>query len=850
MVNIKELVSDRADQQGLKCDVFGGGPSTATIAVVAEAPGSAEVRVGKPLVGEAGRMLFKILGAERYGKIARAQVYTTNVYKRQILSRAGKLVIGEQENQYWKQLLLFELAQLPNLQYILCMGTPALSAITGEKGVTKWRGSVIPATLLNRALKAQTGTEGNVRAIIANNPAAVIHDPSIETIFRMDIAKLGKVVNNEFPDYEINAHIRPSFTEAMDWIDKMQDEKKPVSLDIESMALQTSVIGLGNDAHEGMCINLRDETANVYSLDEECKLHQRLQVFANAEDTRIVAQYGNFDSYWLLYKNKLRFKIWYDTLLAHHTLYPQLPHGLGFLTSQYTTHPYYKDDLQAFREGGDLDRYLRYNVTDVCITKRVQERTEQELRSQGLEDFFHTHVMRLGPHLVEMTVGGIKTDMELKESLIESVGANVEQYKQAIQAQVDVIFDDPDYKPNVSSPQQLSELLFKKLKLVGRGQSTDAANRLRIVNNPTTGPKAKELINRINQYKREHKFFSTYVNSRVDEDGRMRCEYKQFGTQSAPGRLSSAGVLWGTGQNLQNQPEAAHQMYTADPGYCFLYFDLSQAEARVVAWLARIDKWKADFERARLQGGYDCHRALAADMFAIEYDEVPVYDRDSDGVPTLRFIAKRCRHGLNYRMQYPKLAEVTGLNILTAHRAFGLYHNRTPELAVWWRDEERAVRADRKLISPKGRRWIVLGRIEDSNLDSIIAFKPQSTIGDHVCEVIYKSHDDEMWPADARIALNIHDALIALVPLDEAKIRAAAEVMRRHAEAPIFIHGEPLIIPADFKLSVPDEGNVQRWSTLKNLNDQTIRQSLGGPAHTVSLPTHAPDASVLLGTGM
>lgn len=845
MVSINELVQERANQQALKVDVLGFGPSTASIAIIGEAPGANEVRSKRPFVGESGRLLWGILKHDRYGGLRQTSVYSTNVYKRQILFKAGKAVVSDAEDQYWRQLLVFELSLLPNLQYILCMGGPALQALCGEKGVNKWRGSVIDAKMLMRTIQAQTGTERRVRAVVCNNAAAIVRDPTLETVFRMDVAKLAKCINGQFPDHEINHIIRPSFTEAMDWIDKMQDEKKPVALDIESMAMETSVIGLANHAHEGMCINLRDEVKNVYSIEEEYKLHKRLQQFASDPGTQIVAQYGNFDAYYLLYKNKLRFKIWYDTLLAHHTLYPQLPHNLGFLTTQYTTHPYYKDDLAAFKEGGDLDTYLRYNVKDVCITYAVFEKTMRELEQQSLDEFFFSHVMRLGPHLVDMTVGGVKVDTSLKAELIEEIGGDVARAEAAVYEQVHELFpDEPDYKPNLNSPQQTSELLFKRLRLVGRGQSTDAANRTRIMENPRTGPKAKELLNRIGQYKAVHKFFSTYVKTEIDDDGRMRCEYKQFGTQSAPGRLSSSSVLWGTGANLQNQPEAAHKMYVADPGYCFLYFDLSQAEARVVGWLARIDKWKQDFERARLEGGYDCHRALASDMFGIEYNEVPTYDRDTDGVPTSRFIAKRCRHGLNYRMQYPMLAQVTGLNIIRAHSVFGLYHRITPELEMWWDEETTAVRKDRQLVSPKGRRWIVLGRIEDANLDSVIAFKPQSTIGDHVCEVIYRSHEDENWPSDARIRLNIHDALIALVPCDEKKIRQAAEVMRRHAEAPIWIHGEPLIIPADFKVSQPDEGNVHRWSTLKNFNDQTIQQASAWNAHTVNVQSLSQDANV------
>jgi hypothetical protein len=246
----------------------------------------------------------------------------------------------------------------------------------------------------------------------------------------------------------------------------------------------------------------------------------------------------------------------------------------------------------------------------------------------------------------------------------------------------------------------------------------------------------------------------------------------------------------------------------------YLYFDLSQAEARVVGWLANIETWIEQFEKARFDGLFDCHRALAADMFGIPYDDVPTADREGDGTPTLRFIAKRCRHGLNYRMAADRLAETTGLLLPRAREAYNLYHHASPELRQWWGTLEDEVRKTRQLVSPKGRVLRVMERLTDEALESIVAFKPQSTIGDHVCEVIYKSHDDEMWPRRARMALNIHDALIALVHRDD--VMNAALVMKKHAEAPIMVNGKPLIIPAEFALSVPEDG-FHRWSSLKKV---------------------------------
>jgi len=77
------------------------------------------------------------------------------------------------------------------------------------------------------------------------------------------------------------------------------------------------------------------------------------------------------------------------------------------------------------------------------------------------------------------------------------------------------------------------------------------------------------------------------------------------------------------------------------------------------------------FAQARLDGKYDCHRALASEMFKVPYDEVPVKDWDEDNHPTIRYVAKRCRHGLNYRMERFKLSEVTDLPY---HKSGGRIH--------------------------------------------------------------------------------------------------------------------------------------------------------------------------------
>jgi len=357
-----------------------------------------------------------------------------------------------------------------------------------------------------------------------------------------------------------------------------------------------------------------------------------------------------------------------------------------------------------------------------------------------------------------------------------------------------------------------------------------------MLKNPETPLLAKEMLTLVNRYQTENKFLGTYAESEVGEDGRFRCEYRQSGVQRAPGRLSSASLLDGQGGNMQNQPIRAREMYTCDPGMVFGYFDLSQAEARVVGWRAGILKWQHQFEKARLDGNYDCHRALAADMFKIPYPEVPKEDWDEDGRPTSRYIAKRCRHGLNYRMERYKLSEVTGLPYNQANKNFILYHAANPELEKWWEAEEYDFRKSREVYNAIGRRFKVIQRIDDDVLRSIVAFYPQSTIGDKITQVWYQSESDDDWPDDARICIDVHDNLVCIA--SHRTILSALRIMVKYAERPVMVKNvftkriQSLIIPAEAKVSYPvslqltekgkweyveDPKGIHRWSHLKKV---------------------------------
>lgn len=112
---------------------------------------------------------------------------------------------------------------------------------------------------------------------------------------------------------------------------------------------------------------------------------------------------------------------------------------------------------------------------------------------------------------------------------------------------------------------------------------------------------------------------------------------------------------------------------------------------------------------------------------------------------------------------------------------------------------------------------------DDQAFESIIAFEPQSINGDFTAGVIYECESDPRWPRDARMMMNLHDANIAMHRPEDGEL--VREIMKQYAEKPLYINSvknrlrgvdapEQLIVPADFKMSYPDEHGVHRWSTL------------------------------------
>jgi len=304
------------------------------------------------------------------------------------------------------------------------------------------------------------------------------------------------------------------------------------------------------------------------------------------------------------------------------------------------------------------------------------------------------------------------------------------------------------------------------------------------------------------------KIVSTYLEAEIDSDNRYRSSYLISGTET--GRLASRSSSFGTGGNLQNVPKGiCREVFIPDKGYMFMAADLSQAEARVVAYLAEDETLMNVFT-----SGGDVHTKVAAMLF--QKDEKDVTHEE-------RTLGKTIVHASNYSMGPRSFAEHTGMSIRDAKERLNTYHVTFPKIKLWHLEVARELRRSKTLVTPMGRRRSFFGRWNDALLRDSYAYIPQSTVSDVILKGMVNLAS--VLPPECKIVFNIHDEIVVQVPInppsiffkksvyfDTGKVDTAAgaerdaawidiikHIMIEYMTIPITIHGRTFTIPVNVK---------------------------------------------------
>ena len=345
------------------------------------------------------------------------------------------------------------------------------------------------------------------------------------------------------------------------------------------------------------------------------------------------------------YNIELKGPMW-DTMIAHYLIQPELRHNMDFmaetLLGYQTVHI---DELIGPR--GKKQRSMRdlppqevyeYACEDADITLQLKEKLEPMLREHDCERLFYDMEMPLMPVLAEMEMNGVCLDTNALQQTSKELTARMNE----IEAR---IYELAGEQFNISSPKQVGDILFGKMKIIEKPKKTKTGQFVTSEEVLTQLQGKHEIVADILSFRGLKKLLSTYVDNLPSlinpKTGHIHTSFNQCVT--ATGRLSSSDP------NLQNIPvrgedgKEIRKAFVPEPGCQFFSADYSQIELRVMAHLSGDENMIRVF-----QEGKDLHAATASTIYKKPIEEVTRDERTK---------SKRANFGIIYGITVFGLAE-------------------------------------------------------------------------------------------------------------------------------------------------------------------------------------------------
>ncbi len=454
----------------------------------------------------------------------------------------------------------------------------------------------------------------------------------------------------------------------------------------------------------------------------------------------------------------------FDTMIAHYLLNPDGKHNMDILSENYLHYsPISIETLIGKKGKGQLSmrqvppqEQKEYAVEDTDVTLQLKNIFEQQLQKYNAEKLFSQIESPLVQVLADMELEGIRIDVPFLKSLSDDIEKDIFSLQQAVYEQAGEIF-------NLSSPKQLGDILFEKLKLISKPKKTKTgqyATSEEILSE--LAPKHKIVAN-VLEYRQLQKLQSTYIDALPKEvnstTGRVHTTYMQAVT--ATGRLSS------NNPNLQNIPirtERGQQIRKAfvprNEDYTLLSADYSQIELRVIAALSG----EKNMIEAFLQN-QDIHRSTAAKVFNVDIQSVTREQRSH---------AKTVNFGIIYGVSAFGLSNQTELSRSESKELIDTYYQTYPQLKVFIDKQIHFARENGYVETILGRRrylpdinsrnQVVRGAAERNAVNAPIQGSAADIIKIAMINIYNLLKDNKL---KTKMLLQVHDELIFDVPKNE-----------------------------------------------------------------------------------
>lgn len=456
----------------------------------------------------------------------------------------------------------------------------------------------------------------------------------------------------------------------------------------------------------------------------------------------------------------------FDTMLAHYVIDSEGKRTIDMLSAQFLGYETITTEEMIGKGKGQLnlhdlpeEKISEYAAEDADITLRLKHAFTPVLQAKEVEQVFIEVENPLVKVLGDMEFEGIKVDVPFLNEYSKELDREAKASEERVYEQAGVRF-------NLSSPRQLGEVLFEKLKLDPNAKKTKTGQYATGEDILLKLSHSSEIVNDILTYRELTKLKSTYVDALPlminKKTGRVHTSFAQ--AVAVTGRLSSVNP------NLQNIPirtdrgrEIRKAFIPRDKDHVILSADYSQIELRIVAAISGDPAMIEAFVQKR-----DIHNATAAKVYGIEESAV---------TKVQRYKAKSVNFGIIYGQGAFGLADNLGISRAEAKEIIENYKKQFSSIQKYMDSSINFAKENGYVKTLMGRkRWLkdinsgnftVRSFAERNAINSPI----QGSAADMIKMAMIKIHNEfRSQKFKSKMVLQVHDELVFDAHREEAEI--------------------------------------------------------------------------------
>ena len=552
-------------------------------------------------------------------------------------------------------------------------------------------------------------------------------------------------------------------------------------------ALEAELVGLAISFQ-------KHEAYYIPFTSDQIRTKKILDMLQPAFNNTSITKVGQNLKYDLLVLKKYEFLVagpLFDTMLAHYLLEPEMRHGMDTLAEVYLNYsPVSIEQLigkkgvkQSSMRDVDIKAITEYAAEDADITYQLYNFFNPLIKDQKLESLFNNVEMPLSAVLADMELNGVKIDTQALAEFSALLQTEISAVEKQIYLHAGIEF-------NISSPKQLGEILFDRLKLDPNAKKTKtgqyATGEEVLTRLDSDHPILADILN----YREFQKLKSTYVDALpqlLGADGRVHTSFNQ--AVAATGRLSS------TNPNLQNIPirtdrgkEIRRAFVARDQDHVILSADYSQIELRIMAAFSKDESMLSAFKN-----GVDIHSTTASKVFRVALEDVTSDMRRKAKMVNFGIIYGISAFGLSQRLSIPRkeAAEII-TSYFTEFPAVKLYMDNCVNTAREVEYVETILGRRRFLRDINSRNMTMRGFAERNAINAPI----QGSAADMI-KVAMINIQDWMKKENlkSKMILQVHDELLFDAHKDEL------ELLKTNVES-FMKHAIPLDVPMEIGIGV------------------------------------------------